>query len=109
MIYKLTLIIVITTLIITKMLTKLLESEGQVDAEVGQPSEPSFGQWIYIKDQKPPLKEAILVTDGNEIVTCEIDGDSAGTWMMSSGFSGYEYDFDFSYEQIIKWMPLPKP
>jgi hypothetical protein len=64
--------------------------------------------WINTSKELPPKGTDILATDGKSIVSCKIEGDSAGNWMMPVGFNGDEYSFDFSYEEIIQWMPLPK-
>lgn len=67
-----------------------------------------FGQWIDINQQTPPREVGILVTDGKEIVTCELVENSGDVYMLPVGFGGWECEFNFSYKDIKKWMPLPK-
>lgn len=54
-----------------------------------------------------PSAKPILVTDGKVIVVVE-KGDCAGRpWPDPVGFGGYEWEFDFDWEDLTHWMPLP--
>ena len=67
-------------------------------------------------DSMPPLNIGILITDGNIITVTEIGKWKHGTdavnkiksfWMISYGFSGHEWEYDFDITQITHWALLP--
>lgn len=64
-------------------------------------------KWIDIKKKIPPLGKGILVTDGKTMTITRIEelGDKR-RYMDGFGFSGYEWEYDFEYEDITHWMPL---
>lgn len=68
--------------------------------------------WINIKDQKPEIEKAYLITDGKIIITaflCWIsDNVDDYTWIPAGG-SGYDWEWDeIDIENITHWMPLPE-
>ncbi len=57
-----------------------------------------------------PDKTPILVTDGNTVIATFLDvcGNDP-KHMYAQGFSGREWDYDFTINQATHWMPLPEP
>lgn len=52
----------------------------------------------------------ILMTTGNLTVVAErgsIFPDSSPDHIWAVGFSGYEWEWDFEWEDLTHWMPLP--
>jgi hypothetical protein len=88
----------------------MTEAANRLEQLVSLPSR----EWVEFNKQRPPLNEGIIVTDGKGVTVCELE-----RWetrkkeerfsMCGYGFGGYEWEFDFEYENITKWMPLPKP
>ena len=77
-----------------------------VENRVSQPSEPSFGQWIDVNDRLPTETAGYLVQCEEGVCTAwynttykEWEGDN----FVEEG-SGHPH-----YDNVIKWMPLPKP
>lgn len=71
-------------------------------------------EWISVKDRLPKWKEGVLVTDGNVVTVASLDyWDGWPKWWDGHGFSGYEWEFDFSNNfedgKVTHWMPLPNP
>lgn len=81
-----------------------------IEPPVILPERNSFGQWIDIKDELPPFGKGILVTDNEHIICCELEKSGKDIWLDGHNFGGYEWEWDeiFRYENIKKWMPLPK-
>ena len=78
-----------------KLFKNFLEKLAKrVEPEVSQPSEPSFGQWIDVKDKLPERNIDVLVFSDY--------GDHTDTWVT-------RLDKYWKNNSIIKWMPLPKP
>lgn len=67
-------------------------------------------EWININNKKPPLEKGILVTDGEQIINCKIIKSGGKFYLHGHNFDGYEWDWQaiHRYENIKKWMPLPK-
>ena len=66
--------------------------------------------WINIAIRQPGHNEEVLVTDGDIVTAAQADRqfyqDGRIRW-SGWGFSGYEWEYDF--EEITHWMPLPSP
>lgn len=52
--------------------------------------------------------EGVLITDGKDISTAEIEPGSAGYSWGAHGFWGYDWTFYFDPEKVTHWMPLPE-
>jgi len=65
--------------------------------------------WNNVKEITPPIETGILVTDGKYITVCELRKFSDGEYFMSGhNFGGYEWEFDFYFNEVTHWMELPK-
>lgn len=67
-----------------------------------------MNDWIPITERLPEMWAPVLITDG-KIVTCAELSDTSRMWWTGHGFGGYEWEFDFEYEAVTHWMPLPEP
>ena len=57
-----------------------------------------------------PTKTPILITDGHIVTVTTLDECGCDhKWMYGHGFSGYEWEYDFSTKQATHWMLLPDP
>jgi len=72
-------------------------------------------QWISLDEQKPEDEQKCLITDG-EIVTAAIadmefleHSLNPGPWWGGCNFSGCEWEWEFDWEKITHWAPLPEP
>lgn len=99
---------------------------SRLEALVGVPSEPSFGQWIDVKEKIPVY---IKYSDGSEadnsekVFTKDKNGNlyvmelwyerDADGWLWANCYGDIngdaEIDDDDYAEIITHWMPLPKP
>jgi hypothetical protein len=84
-----------------------LREEGNanpLDAQVSQPSEPSFGQWTLTKDRMPLHSGFYLTVDINE---------NDEPFIMIYPYDEIDKTFvdmaQYPNKDVIKWMPLPKP
>lgn len=75
-----------------------------LDAQVSQPSEPSFGQWTLTKDRMPLHSGFYLTVDINE---------NDEPFIMIYPYDEIDKTFvdmaQYPNKDVIKWMPLPKP
>ena len=66
-------------------------------------------KWISVKDRLPDKKDGVLIyADG--VITCatiSIKADGS-LWPRGHGFGGYEWEYDFEYEDVTHWMELPE-
>jgi len=56
-----------------------------------------------------PKNTPILVTDGDVIVVVKRGEFVGKDWIDEVGFGGYEWDWNFEWEDLTHWMPLPEP
>ena len=78
-------------------------------------------EWINVKSKAMPYDVPILVTDGKTFLSCEIDapyivengprkGLTRAAEIRAHGFGGYEFEYEFDFEDITHWanVELPK-
>lgn len=70
-----------------------------------------MSKWISVKDELPEENQGVLITDGDIITAAYLDlwGTDDDPHWGGQGFSGYEWEWDFSNNEITHWMPLPAP
>lgn len=108
-----------------KLETELIEEikeffKKSVPAEtlVSQLSEPMSGQWIDVNELLPQYKDSgkadysenVFTTDGKDVfimARCYVE--TGWLWGNCYGDIDGDPEVDDQYENIIKWMPLPKP
>ena len=68
-------------------------------------------KWILISEQLPPLGLGILITNGVMVTAAERRTIfPEGKWYFDGcEFGGYEWDFNFSDNEITHWAVLPEP
>lgn len=69
-------------------------------------------EWIRISERLPENDVGVLVTDGKIVTAAALSyWKDAPHWWGGHGFSGHEWNFDFSERfdrgAITHWMPLP--
>jgi hypothetical protein len=65
-------------------------------------------QWQPI--ETAPRDTPILVTDGKIMVVLMRGDVGPGTdWPDPVGFGGYEWDWEFDWDDLTHWTPLPAP
>lgn len=72
---------------------------GQIEPEVGVPSENSFGQWIKVEDRLPERGESVLTYDPTEIEE---------PFCINELYQAMDKKlrWDFGQEGITHWMPI---
>lgn len=68
-------------------------------------------KWILLSERLPKEGQGVLITDGKTMVTAEIGDyfERKNCYFWSPvGFSGYEWEYDFEYEDVTHWMELPE-
>lgn len=55
-----------------------------------------------------PKDTPILATDGKFIVVLSRGTCAGRAWPDSVGFGGHEWEWDFEWEDLTHWMPLPE-
>ena len=75
-----------------------------------------MSEWIRVEDELPPHDAEILVAYNEfngqkKIAAIKVDAKSfyGKLWMDGLGFGGYEWEYDFNWEDVTHWQPLPKP
>lgn len=72
-------------------------------------------EWISVEDKPIPAKTPVLVaTKDGTVTVCAVEywasgPNRTGQFLQSVGFGGYEWEYDFTYEEITHWHELPKP
>lgn len=83
---------------------KVLDDSIPMDAEVGMPSENSFGQWVDVNEKLPKEHIDVLGADNEgEMRVCWLDSYNNGFYMTNG-----EDKIPYTQIEITHWMPLPK-
>lgn len=66
--------------------------------------------WVDVKDEKPPFKKGILITDGNHILCAELeDWGNGDYWISPYKYGSYSGEWDEDLRgKITHWMELPE-
>lgn len=68
-----------------------------------------MNDWIPIEQKKPDDGQEILAVARGYVFCCEVNHNEDHTWLSGVCLGGYEWDFDYDWEDITHWMELPKP
>ncbi len=70
-----------------------------------------MSEWISLKDNEPPIKQSVLITDGKMVSVaywlfrCRID--NSPSW-LAEGIDGEEWGWWIDDSKPTHWMPLPE-
>ena len=68
-------------------------------------------EWTSVEKEKPPLNKKIFITDGKDVLSCQLEehecgyGDNKASviFIYPALISGWEWEEDIEYEEVTHW------
>ncbi len=73
-----------------------------------------MSDWINVKEDTPNngdiVNIAVTTNEGKLVTICQIDNEfiKGQVCLFGVGFSGYEWEYDFEWEDVKYWKLAPK-